>query len=251
MDFWDLFFADRFLFLASTVPSRSKSSSPTHRSLKSPLPNTENSSISKHFLFRSDWWSAEERERCYQRPQASLSGSASQSFFISFSSTMDTMTLESVAHDAFKALVNLSDSPMLVSTLSETSFLAFIVSYIIVSPVPCSGDRYSSSLVQESPSHSRRSCLDALVKSHSISSSLCKIAVTDGQCHSRFQISQRVLPNSIPLCNLCFSRAISFGRISRSTGAASPVGRICRGIPGGQLWRPVEEDTEGSPSLHG
>ncbi|KAJ7708974.1 hypothetical protein B0H17DRAFT_1031405 [Mycena rosella] len=36
----------------------------------------------------------------------------------------------SVSHDAFRALVNLSDSPMLVSTLSEPAFLAFIVSYI-------------------------------------------------------------------------------------------------------------------------
>ncbi|KAJ7780177.1 hypothetical protein DFH07DRAFT_465940 [Mycena maculata] len=37
----------------------------------------------------------------------------------------------SVAHDAFRALVNLSDSPMLVAPLSEPAFLAFIVSYII------------------------------------------------------------------------------------------------------------------------
>ncbi|KAJ6568368.1 hypothetical protein DFH09DRAFT_1080741 [Mycena vulgaris] len=37
----------------------------------------------------------------------------------------------SVSHDAFRALVNLSDSPMLVATLSEPAFLAFIVSYIV------------------------------------------------------------------------------------------------------------------------
>ncbi|KAJ7777173.1 hypothetical protein B0H16DRAFT_1504558 [Mycena metata] len=37
----------------------------------------------------------------------------------------------SVAHDAFRALVNLSDSPMLVTPLSEPAFLTFIVSYII------------------------------------------------------------------------------------------------------------------------
>ncbi|KAF9266715.1 DUF383-domain-containing protein [Marasmius fiardii PR-910] len=36
-----------------------------------------------------------------------------------------------VAHDAFRALVNLSDAPMLVSSLSEPSFLNFLVSYII------------------------------------------------------------------------------------------------------------------------
>ncbi|KAF8552878.1 DUF383-domain-containing protein [Imleria badia] len=36
-----------------------------------------------------------------------------------------------VAHDAFRALVNLSDSPLLVPFLSEPSFLAFLVSYIL------------------------------------------------------------------------------------------------------------------------
>ncbi|KAI0027039.1 cytoplasmic protein [Vararia minispora EC-137] len=36
-----------------------------------------------------------------------------------------------IAHDAFKALVNLSDSPMLASPLSEPNFLDFLVSYIV------------------------------------------------------------------------------------------------------------------------
>ncbi|KIK07853.1 hypothetical protein K443DRAFT_152820 [Laccaria amethystina LaAM-08-1] len=36
-----------------------------------------------------------------------------------------------VAHDAFRALINLSDSPLLLTPLSEPSFLSFIVSYII------------------------------------------------------------------------------------------------------------------------
>ncbi|KAA1468932.1 DUF383-domain-containing protein [Dentipellis sp. KUC8613] len=36
-----------------------------------------------------------------------------------------------VAHDAFRALVNLSDSPLLSAFLSEKSFLSFLVSYII------------------------------------------------------------------------------------------------------------------------
>ncbi|KAK2462246.1 hypothetical protein APHAL10511_005742 [Amanita phalloides] len=36
-----------------------------------------------------------------------------------------------VAHDAFRALVNLSDSPMLVGPLTEASFLDFIISYIV------------------------------------------------------------------------------------------------------------------------
>lgn len=36
-----------------------------------------------------------------------------------------------VAHDAFRALVNLSDSPMLVTSLSDPLFVSFLVSYII------------------------------------------------------------------------------------------------------------------------
>ncbi|KAF8836959.1 DUF383-domain-containing protein [Paxillus ammoniavirescens] len=36
-----------------------------------------------------------------------------------------------VAHDAFRALVNLSDSPLLVPFLMEQSFLVFLVSYIL------------------------------------------------------------------------------------------------------------------------
>ncbi|KAG6828550.1 hypothetical protein H0H92_007574 [Tricholoma furcatifolium] len=36
-----------------------------------------------------------------------------------------------IAHDAFRALVNLSDSPLLVASLSDTTFLTFIVAYII------------------------------------------------------------------------------------------------------------------------
>ncbi|KAF8623119.1 hypothetical protein AX17_007553 [Amanita inopinata Kibby_2008] len=36
-----------------------------------------------------------------------------------------------IAHDAFRALVNLSDSPILTAPLTETAFLNFLVSYII------------------------------------------------------------------------------------------------------------------------
>ncbi|KDQ19193.1 hypothetical protein BOTBODRAFT_28681 [Botryobasidium botryosum FD-172 SS1] len=36
-----------------------------------------------------------------------------------------------IAHDAFKALVNLSDSPLLAASLSERSFLVFLVSYTV------------------------------------------------------------------------------------------------------------------------
>lgn len=36
-----------------------------------------------------------------------------------------------IAHDAFRALVNLSESPLLVSSMTESSFLVFLVSYIL------------------------------------------------------------------------------------------------------------------------
>ncbi|KAG5650955.1 hypothetical protein H0H81_010411 [Sphagnurus paluster] len=39
-----------------------------------------------------------------------------------------------IAHDAFRALVNLSDSPLLLSSLSDHAFLEFLVSYIIHPP---------------------------------------------------------------------------------------------------------------------
>lgn len=52
--------------------------------------------------------------------------------FDSLHFTILTFTLQNIAHDAFRALVNLSDSPLLLASLSETSFLTFIVSYIIV-----------------------------------------------------------------------------------------------------------------------
>jgi hypothetical protein len=44
--------------------------------------------------------------------------------------------LQAIAHDAFRALVNLSESALLVPTLSEPDFLAFVVSYIIVRLAP-------------------------------------------------------------------------------------------------------------------
>ena len=49
--------------------------------------------------------------------------------------TILTITPQNIAHDAFRALVNLSDSPLLLVPLSEISFLTFIVSYIIVCAV--------------------------------------------------------------------------------------------------------------------
>ena len=39
---------------------------------------------------------------------------------------------QSVAHDAFRALVNLSDSPLMITPLSEPAFINFVASYIIV-----------------------------------------------------------------------------------------------------------------------
>jgi len=41
---------------------------------------------------------------------------------------------QAIAHDAFRALVNLSDSPMIHPHLAEPPFLTFLVSYVVVSP---------------------------------------------------------------------------------------------------------------------
>ena len=40
--------------------------------------------------------------------------------------------VQAIAHDAFKALVNLTDSPIVISALSDTVFLQFLVSYALV-----------------------------------------------------------------------------------------------------------------------
>ena len=42
---------------------------------------------------------------------------------------------QATAHDAFRALINLSDNSLLAASLSESSFLNFIVSYILVRDV--------------------------------------------------------------------------------------------------------------------
>lgn len=52
--------------------------------------------------------------------------------FLSSDSKSDN-SRQATAHDAFKSLVNLSDSSVLASPLSETRFLAFLVAYILVS----------------------------------------------------------------------------------------------------------------------
>lgn len=45
---------------------------------------------------------------------------------------MVNMSLQAIAHDAFRALVNLSDSSLLVASLTEQTFITFLVSYIVV-----------------------------------------------------------------------------------------------------------------------
>ena len=49
---------------------------------------------------------------------------------------------QATAHDAFKALVNLSDSSLLAPSLCEPLFLGFLVSYIYVSPIFAKASRH-------------------------------------------------------------------------------------------------------------
>ena len=53
-------------------------------------------------------------------------------YLLRYSHITNNYSQQAVAHDAFRALVNLSDSPMLVNSLAEPTFLNFLVSYIIV-----------------------------------------------------------------------------------------------------------------------
>ena len=54
--------------------------------------------------------------------------------FASLVSHPSCRNAQAVAHDAFRALVNLSDSPIIHPHLIEPPFFAFLVSYIVVSP---------------------------------------------------------------------------------------------------------------------
>src|SRR5260221_13014878 len=54
-----------------------------------------------------------------------------------FSDAKPHESRQATAHDAFKALVNLSDSSVLAGPLSETNFLAFLVACILVSLLKC------------------------------------------------------------------------------------------------------------------
>jgi hypothetical protein len=54
-----------------------------------------------------------------------------------FSDPISDNSTQATAHDAFKALVNLSDSSVLAGPLSEPRFLAFLVAYILVSLLKC------------------------------------------------------------------------------------------------------------------
>lgn len=68
-----------------------------------------------------------------------MQGSAHRSIFLSDATTIRDLKLlcrdqPAIAHDAFRALVNLSDAPQLTNSLGERDFLAFLCSYIIASP---------------------------------------------------------------------------------------------------------------------
>jgi hypothetical protein len=54
-------------------------------------------------------------------------------YCIVFDASPSKLRPQATAHDAFRALVNLSDEPRIVPFLAERSFLAFLVSYTIVS----------------------------------------------------------------------------------------------------------------------
>lgn len=88
--------------------------------------------------------------------------------------------LQAVAHDAFRALVNLSDSALLTKTLSEPTFLDFVVAYIIVSG---SNRLFSLSLfirLVESPINLCRLGRDVTVKHYSIRSRLLSFVEPQG-----------------------------------------------------------------------
>ena len=68
-------------------------------------------------------------------------------------------SIQAIAHDAFKALVNLSDSPVMISALSDSGFLQFLVSYILVGI--CIAGSWESLLGYQAYGHFLESTSDA------------------------------------------------------------------------------------------
>lgn len=79
--------------------------------------------------------------------------------------------------------MNLSDSPLLVPFLSEPSFLEFLVSYILVRHSPLPWLRGSPSLLAEPGCNSRRSGIDAFVKSHQLVVGMRCSVISADPCH--------------------------------------------------------------------
>lgn len=121
-----------------------------------------------------------------------------------------------MAHDAFRALVNLSDSPSLVPFLSEPAFLTFLVSYILVSAFHCIHLAASYQFL-ECRFDTCRPGIHATFQSKRFILNMCNPSSLEDTHYPHAIFAIPVFPNAVPLWNLFCTGALS---ISRTAGYA-------------------------------
>ena len=133
-----------------------------------------------------------------------------------------------MAHDAFRALVNLSDSPMIHPYLLEQSFLTFLVSYIVAS-FPLGSSTGLGSWPAAPSSNSWRTRCYATLQSHSLSEVIgCPFRSSD-PCSPDSLVCGAVLSHTIPCRQLCTPYPVSGWERDKCTRATSTRRRVRTG----------------------
>ena len=133
-----------------------------------------------------------------------------------------------MAHDAFRALVNLSDSPIIQPYLLEQSFLTFLVSYIVASLPLGSSTGLGSWPVAPSSNSWRTRCYAAL-QSHSLSEVIdCPFGSSD-PCSPDSLVCGAVLSHTIPCRQLRTPCPVSGWERDKCTRATSARRRVRAG----------------------
>jgi hypothetical protein len=136
--------------------------------------------------------------------------------------------MQAVAHDAFRALVNLSDSPMIHPYLLEQSFLIFLVSYIVAS-LNLGSSTGTGSWPAAPPSDPWRSRGHAPIQYHDLTE---VINYTSGSSDRRAPDSllyRAVLSHTVPRRQLCTPCPVSGWRRDKCARVTSARRRVRAG----------------------
>ena len=133
-----------------------------------------------------------------------------------------------MAHDAFRALINLSDSPLIHPYLLEQPFLTFLVSYIVAS-LHLGSYTGTGSWPAAPSSNPWRSRGHAPLQSHSFTEVIKCPSGPSHRCAPDFVICRTVLSHTVPCRQLCTSRPVSGWQRDKCTRAISAHRRFCTG----------------------